>query len=246
MTMPSATEYQQTGPLPDLHAFDNERLKVFWILADEARRNPDGLLSSYAIAQRLEREHRVDVPRHRVDAILRKERKTVLRRVRGATEYWKLMRAGEIELETPSDVATFIDPQKAFTSRLRVYEILSGLAGHLRFCDPYVDSSVLESLASCSKATTIKLLTSKIHSLSFGADLAAFNKEFQGRIQVRSVSKQKLHDRYIFHNSGMILFGASLKDIGKAPSFVVALGPDLTEAVSDHFENAWNSASPVE
>jgi hypothetical protein len=246
MTMPSATEYQQTGPLPDLHTFDSERLKVFWILADEARRNPDGLLSSYAIAQRLEREHRVDVPRHRVDAILRKERKTVLRRVRGATEYWKLMRAGEIELETPSDVATFIDPQKAFTSRLRVYEILSGLVGHLRFCDPYVDSSVLESLASCSKATTIKLLTSRIQSLSFGADLAAFNKEFQGRIQVRSVSKQKLHDRYILHNSGMILFGASLKDIGKAPSFVVALGPDLTEAVSDHFENAWNSASPVE
>jgi len=163
--MPLATEYQQIGALPDLHSLDSERLKVFWILAEEAKKNPDGLLSSYAIAQRLEREHRVDVPRHRVDAILRKERKTVLRRLRGATEYWKLMRAGEIELETPSDVATFIDPQTAFTSRRRVYEILSSLAGHLRFCDPYVDSSVLESLTSCSKSTTIKLLTSKIQSL---------------------------------------------------------------------------------
>jgi hypothetical protein len=244
MTMP--TEHQQTGSLPDLHSFDTERLKVFWILAEEARRNPDGLLSSYAIAQRLERDHRVDVPRHRVDAILRKEKKTVLRRVRGGTEYWKLMRAGEIELETPSDVATFIDPQKAFTSRRRVHEILSGLVGHLRFCDPYVDSSVLDSLASCNKATTIKLLTSRIQSPSFAPDLVAFNREFQGKIQVRSVSKQKLHDRYVIHNSGMVLFGASLKDIGKAPSFVVALGPDLTEAVSDHFENAWNSATLVE
>ena len=188
----------------------------------------------------------MDVPRHRVDAILRKEKKTVLRKVRGGTEYWKLMRAGEVELEAPSDVATFIDPQKAFTSRRRVYEILSGLAGHLRFCDPYIDSSVLGSLASCNKATTIKLLTSKIHSVSFTPDLGAFNREFQGKLQVRSVSKQRLHDRYILHSSGMILFGASLKDIGKSPSFVVALGPDLTEAVSDHFENAWTNATPVE
>jgi hypothetical protein len=246
MTMSSTTEYQQTIPLPDLHSFDSERLKVFWILSEEARKNPDGSLSSYAIAQRLERDHRVDVPRHRVDAILRKERKTVLRKVRGGTEYWKLMRAGEIELETPSDIATFIDPQKAFTSRRRVYEILSGLSGHLRFCDPYIDSSVLGSLAPCTKATTIKVLTSKIHGLNFVADLVAFNREFQGKIQVRSVSKQKLHDRYILHNSGMILLGASLKDVGKAPSFVVALGPDLTEAVSHHFESAWNSATPVE
>jgi hypothetical protein len=246
--MPSTTEHQKIAPLPDLHSLDNERLKVFWILAEEGRKNPDGVLSSYAIAQRLERNHRVDVPRHRVDAILRKERKTVLRRVRGGTEYWKLMRAGEIELEAPADVATFIDPQKAFTSRKRVYEILSELAGHLRFCDPYIDSSVLAALASCNKATTIKLLTSKIHSLNFVPDLAAFNREFQGKIQVRAISnsKQKLHDRYILHSSGMILFGASLKDIGKAPSFVVALGPDLTEAVSDHFDNAWNSATAVE
>lgn len=246
MTILLTTEYPTTDALPDLHSLDSERLKVFWILADEARKNPDGLLSSYAIAQRLEREHRIDVPRHRVDSILRKEKKTVLRKVRGGTEYWKLMRAGEIELETPSDLATFIDPQKAFTSRRRVYEILSGLIGPLRFCDPYIDSSVLDSLASCSKATTIKLLTSRIHSLSFAPDLAAFNREFQGKMQVRTVSKQKLHDRYILHNSGMILFGASLKDIGKAPSFVVALGPDLTDAVSDHFENAWSNATPVE
>jgi hypothetical protein len=246
MMVPSNAEYQRTGSLPDLHSFDSERLKVFWVLAEEARKNPDGLLSSYAIAQRLERYHRVDVPRHRIDAILRKERRTVLRKVRSGTEYWKLMRAGEIELETPSDVATFIDPQKAFTSRRRVHEILSDLPGRLRFCDPYIDSSVLDSLASCSKATSIKLLTSKIQSLSFVPDLTAFNRQFQEKIQVRSVSKQKLHDRYILHNSGMILFGASLKDIGKAPSFVVALGPDLTEAVSDHFESAWNSATPVE
>jgi hypothetical protein len=246
MTMPLTIESPMNVPLPDLYSFDSERLKVFWILADEARKNPDGVLSSYAIAQRLEREHRVDVPRHRVDSILRKEKKTVLRKVRGGTEYWKLMRAGEIELETPSDVATFIDPQKAFTSRKRVYEILSGLAGHLRFCDPYVDSSVLGSLASCSKASTIKLLTSRIQSLSFAPDLVAFNREFQGKMQVRYVSKQKLHDRYILHSSGMILLGASLKDIGRAPSFVVALGPDLTEAVSDHFESAWNSATSVE
>lgn len=241
-----ATQYQELKTLPDLHSFDSERLKVFWTLAEEARRNPDGLLSSYAISQRLEHIHRVDVPRHRVDAILRKEKKTVLRKLRGKTEYWKLMRPGEIELETPCDVATFIDPSKAFSSRRRVREILSGLVGHLRFCDPYIDSSVLDSFASCGKATSIQLLTSKIHGLSFTSDLAAFNRQFDGKIRVRSVSKQKLHDRYILHNSGMVLFGSSLKDIGRAPSFVVALGPDLTEAVSNHFESMWNSAVSFE
>src|ERR1700744_6571121 len=167
MTIHLNSGNQQKAPLPDVHSFESERLKVFWILADEAKENPDGLLSSYAISQRLERSHRIDVPRHRVDAILRKEKKTVLRKVRSGTEYWKLMRAGEIELETPSDLATFIDPEKAFTSRRRVQEILSGLEGHLRFCDPYIDSSVLDSLAVCSKVTSIQVLTSKIHGLSF-------------------------------------------------------------------------------
>jgi hypothetical protein len=244
MTVPD--QHRESRSHPDLHSIESERLKVFWILAEEARKNPAGLLSSYSIAQKLERDYRVDIPRHRVDAILRKERKTVLKRVRGKTEYWKLMRAGEVELDAPSDVATFIDPRKAFTSRTRIHEVLAGLAGHLRFCDPYVDSSVLGSLASCGKANSVKLLTSRIQSHRFVPDLAAFNREFQIKIEVRSVSKQKLHDRYILHNSGLILLGASLKDIGRAPSFVVALGPDLTNAVSDHFENACSNATPVE
>lgn len=90
------------------------------------------------------------------------------------------------------------------------------------------------------------MLTSNVQSLSFAADLAAFNRQFGGKMQARTVPKQKLHDRYVLHNSGMILLGASLKDVGKAPSFVVALGPDLTNAVSVHFGEAWKTATPIQ
>lgn len=107
-------QHQGGGALPDLHTL-GERLKVFWILADEAHRNPNGLLSSYAIAQRLELTHRVHVPRHRIDALLRKEKNTVLRRLRGKTEYWKLMRAGELSY-----------------SRLATLQLLSTQAARLR------------------------------------------------------------------------------------------------------------------
>ena len=237
---------QDGGALPDLHSLETERLKVFWILAEEARHNPNGLLSSYAIAQKLELIHRVHIPRHRVDAVLRKEKNTVLKRLRGKTEYWKLMRAGEVELVSPNDIATFIDPSSAFTARRRVHEILSGLRGQLRFCDPYIDSTILDCFASCTEATSIFVLTSKIQSVGFVADLAAFNRQFGGKMQVRSVGKQTLHDRYVIHKSGMILLGASLKDVGRTPSFVVALGQDLTNAVSTHFNQVWHSATLIE
>ena len=240
-----STKPDSAANLPNLHSLENERLKIFWILAEEAKQNPEGALSSYTIAQRFERNHRIHIPRHRIDAILRKEKGTVLRKPRGGTEYWKIMRDGFVELTSPSSATTFINPSSAFTARKLVKEILAELSGPLRFCDPYIDASVLDTLTACSNAKNIKLLTSRIHGNGFGNDLAAFNKEFGDKIQVRSASKGKLHDRYIIHDAGMILIGASLKDIGKAPSFVVALGPDLTSAVSEHFEAAWTSATIV-
>ncbi|MGO4715017.1 hypothetical protein [Bradyrhizobium sp. 2TAF24] len=239
-------DIERPAKLPDIHLLENERLQVFCILAAEALRGGEGILSAYAISRQLEANHRIHISRHRVETILRNEKGAVIRkRVRGS-EYWKLMRAGEQELFDSTDAVTFINPQKAFSGRRRVDQILSNLSGALRFCDPYIASSVLESLSRCEGAKSIKLLTSDIQGTGFSTELKAFNREFGGKLEVRVVGKGKLHDRYIIHNAGLLLVGASLKDLGRAQSFVVEVGAGMSKLVSDHFDAIWGNASPVE
>ena len=52
-----------------------------------------------------------------------------------------------------------------------------------------------------------------------------------------------LHDRYIIDDAGMWLLGQSLNGIGKKQTFLVLVGADIRQLVSDGFLRRWNSAS---
>jgi hypothetical protein len=80
---------------------------------------------------------------------------------------------------------------------------------------------------------------------SFKADLAAFNREHNGKLQVRAIGQGHVHDRYLLHEGGILLLGASVKDIGKKQSFVIAVGKDIAGAVFPAFEKLWSQAGPV-
>jgi hypothetical protein len=73
--------------------------------------------------------------------------------------------------------------------------------------------------------------------------LGAFQRERGGILEVRVLPQGYLHDRYIIHNDGMLLLGASLKDVGKKQSFVVAIGSDVAQSVATAFDGQWQSAA---
>jgi hypothetical protein len=64
-------------------------------------------------------------------------------------------------------------------------------------------------------------------------------------LQARVIGQGHLHDRYLVHDDGILLMGASVKDVGKKQSFVVAAGKDIAGAVTPAFDKLWSQAAPV-
>jgi hypothetical protein len=228
----------------DPHAFD-ERQQVLWVLAI-AKDDPDlGYLTPAEIAEILCDAEGIRISRQRVAAILGKETRTVSRRRSGRRDRFRIMRAGEDELAkaTPFS-AILVDPQHALSQVRKVEELLNGLKGNLKICDPYVDKKTLDVLAECKGCSRIELLTVNVQGESaFRRDLQAFAREHSIPLTVRVAPAARLHDRYIIHRDGMLISGASLNGLGKKQSFVITTGPDVQAATEAAFDRAWATAS---
>jgi hypothetical protein len=59
-------------------------------------------------------------------------------------------------------------------------------------------------------------------------------------VEVGLIGQGHLHDRYLVHDDGILLMGASVKDVGKKQSFVIAAG-----AVAPAFDKLWAQSAPV-
>jgi hypothetical protein len=236
------------GALPDVHGLSDDTQRIFWVLA---ACKGDSLLewtSAYEISDILRSCAGIDIPRQRVSTILEDEKKhgTVTRQRKGGRRKYMIMRSGEQKLVASPTATMFIDPALAFSATRKLTEIFNDLSGDMRYCDPYVASRTLDFLAECKNASTIKLLTVNIQGLgAFKADLAAFNREHNGKLQVRTIGQGHVHDRYVLHDGGILLMGASIKDVGKKQSFIISAGKDIAGAVVPAFERLWSQAGPV-
>jgi hypothetical protein len=111
-------------------------------------------------------------------------------------------------------------------------------------CDTYVDSKTLDYVAEMKGATAVQLLTENVQDSSrLKRDLAAFEKEHGVPIELRVSAPGRLHDRYVLHADGMLLVGASLKDIGKKQNMIVALSTSVSSEVGRGFGRAWHDAT---
>jgi hypothetical protein len=231
--------------LPDIHQLE-ERQQVFWALvAAKSFPHFDGL-SAVQISEFLANRCEIAMSRQKVAAILEKERisgtVTMTRRQRLA--YFRIMRRGEDEIVRASAKAILIDPSKALTSIRAVEDILRSLKGDVRVCDTYVDSKTLDYLAELKNATRVQLLTENLQdSGRLKRDLVAFEKEHAVPIELRVSAPGRLHDRYVLHSNGMLLVGASLKDIGKKQSMIVALSASVSSEVGRGFGRVWHDAT---
>jgi hypothetical protein len=245
MTSPHVTAFRHVAVdgLPDVHGLAEERLQILWVLLAGKSDVSLEMLSAAEISDILRDSQGIDIPRQRVTGLLRREVGTVSRVKKDGKRYFKIMRAGEQEISTATVSPLFVDPTQAFSATRKLVDIIGGLRGDLRYCDPYVGSRTLDFLSDCKASQSIKLLTVTIHnSAAFKADLSAFQRERRGFLEVRVLPQGYLHDRYIIHNDGMLLLGASLKDVGKKQSFVVAVGSDVAQSAATAFDGHWQAA----
>jgi hypothetical protein len=227
----------------DPHNLSDDRLKVLWVLA-AAKDDPElAYMTPAQISDILCDAEGIHVPRQRAAGILQKESGTVARKRHQGRNKYKIMRQGIAEITPASLSSIYIDPELALTQIRRMEEVLASLKGDLKVCDPYIENKTVDFLAECSSSSSIKLLTCHILKEStLRRDLAAYDKEYTSKIEVRIAPNGILHDRYILHKEGMLLLGTSLNGFAKKQSFLVSLGPDIRAATEIAFNRTWLSA----
>lgn len=236
------------GKHSGVRSFEEERLQIFCVLKTAAADDRLAWLTSGEISDILCEVEGLNIPRQRVAAILTSaDRQQVAKRKLQGKDHFRLMHAGEVELEArqPKAGAHFIDPERGFSAIRTFEDTLAGLGGALKVCDPHVENKTLDFLAACASAQSIDLLTVNVHKEStFRRDLTAFRQEHPVALNVRISANPKLHDRYILHDGGMLLLGGSLNGFAKKQSFVIAVGPDLRLVTETAFGNQWSKAAP--
>jgi hypothetical protein len=228
--------------LPDPHELD-DRLQAFWALRVGQIVGID-VMTPFEISTVLRDVYSIDAPRQRVEGILSRETRTVAKRKKSGRKGYQLMKSGMVQLDTIDTAVTFIEPTQAFTKLRELHSILGALAGDLRVCDPYVEMRTLDMLAECAKASAIQLLTVNVkQAAGFKQAAKAFVAEHGIALDVRTLPPGFLHDRFLIHDGGMLLFGTSLNGLGLKQSFVVALGEDIRASVTATFDAEWHRAT---
>lgn len=230
--------------LGEAHFLESDRLRIFWVLASVRDCQDLDYLTPADVSDILRDVQGIHLPRQRVSAILQQERGTVSRRRITGKNYYKIMKEG-VDLVVPAiQTAIYVDPENALTHIRRFEDVLAGLNGDLRICDPYVENKTLDLLVECRSASSVSLLTANVLKESkLRRDLAAFEQEHSLDLEIRIVGQGLLHDRYIIHDGGMLMLGASLNGFAKKQSFIVPLGPDIKAATMLAFQRMWSSAS---
>jgi len=230
--------------LPNPHELD-DRLRAFWVLRVGQIVGLD-VMTPAEVSTVLRDVYSIDVPRQRVEGILSHESGTVAKRKKNRKKAYQLMGTGSKQLDTIGTAVTFIEPTQAFTKLREVHAILGSVTGELRVCDPYVEMRTLDMLAQCEKADAIQLLTVNVKQpAGFKQAMKAFGTEHGIALDVRTLPPGVLHDRFLIHDDGMLMFGTSLNGLGLKQSFVVALGEDIRASVVATFDADWQRAAPL-
>ncbi len=144
-----------------------------------------------------------------------------------------------------------IEGGRPHTARQHLAELLGGLSGTARICDPYFGLRTLETIDHIPPKTTIRFLTSKTNE-SMPKTRGAFHDFSKQRknTEFRVLPPpHDIHDRYVVTEDSLLLIGHGLKDIGGKESFVIrvekALAPDLLESLEQSFDAKWANAAPL-
>jgi len=169
--------------------------------------------------------------------------------------FYKIMTKGKREIETILSgnklSVVRIEKDQPRTARLELQEIFKNLTGEVRICDPYYGVRSLDALDFVPDKCTVKFLT--VNAADSARKLSGAVKDFKKerpKVELRIADRSAgIHDRYVVTNSGLILLGHGLKDIGGKESFIISiektLAPDLIKSTIRGFDSKWATASVI-
>jgi len=163
---------------------------------------------------------------------------------RGRREIEPLLRKGTIGV-------SYIDAGQPRAARKTLGEMFSQLTGHIRICDPFYGAKSLDSLELIPLTCMVYFLTAQWSDRA--ATATGTVQDFyraRPQTQIRIVANpHTLHDRYVISDTGLLLLGHGIKDIGTRDSFIVSIGiayaEDLLAELRSSFDTKWGLAIPV-
>lgn len=228
---------------PSFGSLDEDLERVLWVLW-VAKDCGEDALQPAEISSILRDEFGIHISRQRAHGILRANHgQTVVRRRRDGKDVFQVLQAGIDAVSAPANAITLVDPASAFSGIRTAEEILRGLSGEVRICDPYVDPRTLDFLAELTGASEIRLLTVNVQrERPFRRDVSALGRQLGIGVEVRRAQSGLLHDRYVLDQATMIYFGTSIKDLGRKQTFVIQLGSGLVPAIRGTFDQIWSGS----
>lgn len=162
----------------------------------------------------------------------------------------------------PSPKELFLPPNSGFDARFHTRNILSSATISIDIKDDYLFTVnkqtkniemlyILAPYLNTSLDLKVRLLGSEKELLSTVSDINTFINQYNNRVDIRGVAQSKnsqkeTHDRFIvIDNETVFQIGASIKDLGKAQSSIIAVeNSDVRQQYINQFTVWWDTAKP--
>lgn len=166
---------------------------------------------------------------------LKSVKKFLMKKKKGWIQRYPPKKANEI-------IVHCFEAGKPRTSRINFREILKGLTGEIKVCDPYLTEDSLDALENMKKAKIKFLTRSSRNNIKVSQqDLVDFKTE-NPNVAIKGFRFDYLHDRYIISENRIYLLGHGLS-VRKKESFIIELSEniakDLIQSLSTTFNLRW-------
>lgn len=172
----------------------------------------------------------------------------------GVTKYKAMTRgrqAVEHLLEISGPKVIHIQSGEHHTARKHLQEMLAGLQGVVRMCDPYYGRQSLDVLEMIPSTCDVCFLTGTTNEpqTAISSRVSYFQRQFP-HVQIRVYpTPGDLHDRYLIEEDHFWLLGHGIKDVGNKESFIVRIksdhARDLITDLTSTFDSRWASSTPL-
>lgn len=147
----------------------------------------------------------------------------------------------ELELYQDENIGRIYEANESHRFKTDVLNIVCNASNEVFVVDPYLDSEIFALLFENSGSFSIRALCSQ-----YFASASAYAKSFASQhARAAEVRKSKLlHDRLIFVDDDCWLVGASLKDGGTKPTYLMPLPPELCAEKMRIYNDIWVQSHP--
>ena len=143
----------------------------------------------------------------------------------------------ELELYQDEQIGRIYDASESHRFKTDVLEIVCSARSKVFIVDPYLDATIFALLFENSGSFSIRALCSQYFSaVSIYAE--SFTKHYARKVEIKK--SKLLHDRVIFVDDDCWIVGASLKDAGIKPTYLMPLLPALSAEKYRIYSDIWD------